>query len=181
MEIRKTLAEDHGQLHDMWMASEFIGVTSVEDSEKGFRRFLSRNPDTCFTAAEKNEVLGAIMSGHDGRVGHLYHLSVKEGHRGEGIGKALTEAALKALKDAGISRADLLMFRENPISGFWASMGFRDREDLGYFDIQLNKDDKWLNRPDRFGGKLRITACPEGTGRCLQFLYFYQGPSSHCK
>ena len=48
-----------------------MGLNSIDDTEEGFKRFLRRNPHTCFCYEEDGILLGAIMAGNDGRRGFL--------------------------------------------------------------------------------------------------------------
>ena len=48
-------------------------------------------------AEEDGRIVGAILCGHDGRRGCLYHVCVDEGYRMRGIGKAMVVAAMEAL------------------------------------------------------------------------------------
>ncbi len=41
-------------------------------------RFLKRNPTTSVVAVEDGKIVGAILCGHDGRRGCLYHVCVDE-------------------------------------------------------------------------------------------------------
>ncbi len=52
-----------------------------------------------------------MLCGHDGRRGFVYHLAVARSQRGRGIGRAIMERSLAALKEAGVLRALLLVAR----------------------------------------------------------------------
>lgn len=100
---------------------------------------LRRNPNTCFVAEENGELVGVIMSGHDGRRGFIYHTMVKNEYRGKGIGKKLVDAALKALEQEGIHKVALVVFEENERGNiFWEKAGFTVREDLVYRNKNLH-------------------------------------------
>jgi hypothetical protein len=51
-----------------------MGLNNLDDSPEGIARYLQRNPSTCFAAEEEGELVGVILSGHDGRRGFIYHL-----------------------------------------------------------------------------------------------------------
>mgnify|MGYP002245021599 CR=1 FL=1 len=65
--------------------------------------FLKRNPTTSVVAVEDDKIVGAILCGHDGRRGCLYHVCVDEAYRMRGIGKAMVVFAMEALKTEGIN------------------------------------------------------------------------------
>ena len=53
--------------------------------------------------------------------------------RKQGIGSALVDAALKSLKQEGIKKVALVVFRKNETGdAFWEKQGFSVREDLNY-------------------------------------------------
>ncbi|MBR6791162.1 MAG: GNAT family N-acetyltransferase [Oscillospiraceae bacterium] len=126
-------AADYDAVHALWLSCPGMGLNSVDDSEEGIARYLSRNPDTCFVAEKDGTVVGAILTGHDGRRGMIYHTAVRPGYRGMGIGRALVDAALQALRDEGISKVNLVAFSRNKGgNAFWEKMGFIERTDLTY-------------------------------------------------
>lgn len=120
-----------------------MGMRSLDDSREGIARFLARNPDTCFLAEEADVLVGAILCGHDGRRGFIYHTCVDKRCRDKGIGRALVERALTALRDQGIHKAALVCFQKNELGNrFWASMGWELRQDLNYWNLSLNDENE---------------------------------------
>lgn len=121
----------------LWAASEGIGLRP-EESLESLERFLARNPglsQAAFASSGGEETLaGCVLAGEDGRRGHLYHLAVAPERRGDGIGRSLCEAALKALASNGISRSAISVFASNDMGlKFWAACGWTLREDLKSF------------------------------------------------
>ena len=78
MNIRVMTIEDFDQVHALWMSIKGFGIRSVDDSKEGIERFLKRNPTTSVVAEEDGKIVGAILCGHDGRRGCLYHVCVDE-------------------------------------------------------------------------------------------------------
>ena len=133
MELRVMVPEDYDGIHALWMSCKGMGLNDVDDSREGIGRFLRRNPATCFVALEGDAIVGCIMAGHDGRRGYIYHTAVKPECRGRGIGRALVEAALTALREERISKVALVAFSRNEEgNAFWECMGFTLRNDLSY-------------------------------------------------
>jgi ribosomal protein S18 acetylase RimI-like enzyme len=137
--IRVMTADDYGAVSALWNASPGIGLRSLDDSERGLKKFLKRNPRTSFVAEQDGELAGAILGGHDGRRGCIYHAAVRDSRRGQGIGKALVEAVEAAMSRAGIHKIGLVSFKSN-IGGnrFWKSLGYAVREDLVYRDKSVH-------------------------------------------
>ena len=133
VQIRKLTPADYAGMYALWMSCAGMGLNDLDDSEEGIRRYLERNPDTCFVAEEDGQIAGVILSGHDGRRGYIYHTAVAPAWQGQGIGRQLAETALGALRDAGIAKVALVAFSRNEAgNAFWERMGFAAREDLVY-------------------------------------------------
>ena len=132
--------EDYDKVKALWMTIHGFGIRSVDDSREGVERFLRRNPTSSVVAEENGEIIGAILCGHDGRRGCLYHVCVAEGHRRRGIGKAMVVFCMNALKAEQINKVSLIAFTRNDIgNAFWNCIGWTKREDLNYYDFTLNE------------------------------------------
>lgn len=140
MDIVKMTMDDYEEVYHLWMNTSGMGLNDVDDSAEGIEKYLKRNPNTCFVAKQSGRVVGVIISGHDGRRGYIYHTAVAMDERQEGIGTALMERALKALKKEGISKVALVAFSKNKIGNdFWEKRGFQAREDLVYRNKALKE------------------------------------------
>ncbi len=138
MNIRKLSIDDYEEIFELWMSTPGMGLNNIDDSKTGVERYLRRNPNTCFAAEICGEISGTILSGHDGIRGFIYHLAVSVSKQNEGIGSALLDAALEALREEGVSRVALVVFEKNEIgNAFWERKGFHVRDDLVYRDITL--------------------------------------------
>lgn len=133
VEIRTMSILDYEGVYRLWVSTPGIGLNSLDDSRKGVERYLGRNPQTSFVAVKGGCVIGAILCGHDGRRGYIYHMAVEVSERNRGIGKALLNAALAALEDECINKAALVVFSHNETGNtFWKQRGFTARKDLIY-------------------------------------------------
>ncbi len=133
MEIRKMTAADYDGVYRLWLDTPGMGLNNLDDSREGIERYLRRNPGTCFVAQKGGRIVGAIMSGHDGRRGYIYHTAVAVPERRQGIGSALLAAAFDALEREGINKVALVVFGRNRDGNrFWEANGFTSREDLVY-------------------------------------------------
>ena len=133
MTIRPMRADDYDRVWALWMSCKNMGFNDLDDSRAGIERLLSRNPDTCFVAEEGGDLAGVILAGQDGRRGYIYHMAVAEAYRRRGVGSALVEKCLAALKAEGIHKVALLVFRYNDAgNAFWEKQGFDLREDVNY-------------------------------------------------
>ena len=125
--------EDYEEILDLWLNTPGMGLNESDDSKEGITAYLKRNPNTCFVARKGARIVGVILSGHDGRRGFIHHTAVAVSERKQGIGSALVNAALKSLKQEGIKKVALVVFRNNETGdAFWEKQGFSIREDLNY-------------------------------------------------
>ncbi len=146
MKIRRFKLNDYDAVYALWRRTSGIDLNHIDDSREGIARYLKRNPHTCFVAdmEDENGIIGVILSGHDGRRGYIYHLCVAGEMRHNRIGTKLVESALDALREEGISKVALVVFKNNEGgNAFWENMGFTAHPDLIYRDKAL-VELKWL-------------------------------------
>ena len=137
--IEKMEIGDYDEIISLWENTEGVGLSGSDDSKKSIKKFISKNPDTCFVVKNNGAIIGTIMAGSDGRRGHIYHLMVKPEYRKQGIGRKLLDKVEEGLRKEGITKAFLVVFRENDIgNGFWEEVGYKTREDLYYRDKRLD-------------------------------------------
>lgn len=139
--VRVMTMEDYDSVYRLWKQIKGFGIRSVDDSRAGIERFLRRNPTTSVVAEEDGKIVGAILCGHDGRRGCLYHVCVDPEYRMRGIGKSMVVFAMEALKKEEINKVSLIAFTKNDIgNAFWNEIGWTKRQDLNYYDFTLNEE-----------------------------------------
>ncbi len=133
--------EDYEGVRELWMSIHGFAIRSLDDSQEGVARFLDRNPGTSVVAvSDSGQIVGAILCGHDGRRGCLYHVCVREDCRRCGIGKEMVVFCMNALKKEGINKVSLIAFTKNDVgNAFWNCIGWTRRLDLNYYDFTLNE------------------------------------------
>ncbi len=140
MAVRTMQIEDYDGVYALWMSIQGFAIRSVDDSREGVTRFLKRNPTTSVVAEEDGRIVGAILCGHDGRRGCMYHVCVQKEYRMRGIGRQMVTYAMEALKKEEISKVSLIAFTVNDIgNAFWNRIGWTRRLDLNYYDFTLNE------------------------------------------
>ncbi len=139
--LRIMTIDDYEQVYALWKQIHGFGIRSVDDSREGIQRFLRRNLATSVVAIEDGKIVGAILCGHDGRRGCLYHVCVDADYRMRGIGKSMVVFAMEALKKEKINKVSLIAFTKNDIgNAFWNEIGWTKRQDLNYYDFTLNEE-----------------------------------------
>jgi ribosomal protein S18 acetylase RimI-like enzyme len=118
--------DDYDAAVDLWNRVEGLDVAEGDDRET-IRRFLARNPGLSRVATEGSKIIGAVLCGHDGRRGYVYHLAVDPAHGRRGLGRRLIDECLAGLKQAGLERVNLLVAHDN-LRGreFWRRCGWED-------------------------------------------------------
>lgn len=138
--VRTMTIKDYDGVRALWMTIKGFAIRSVDDSREGVELFLRRNPTTSVVAEFEGKIVGAILCGHDGRRGCLYHVCVARQFRMQGIGKAMVVKAMEALRAEKINKVSLIAFTSNDIgNAFWKQIGWTKREDLNYYDFTLNE------------------------------------------
>jgi ribosomal protein S18 acetylase RimI-like enzyme len=133
MNIRIMTINDYEQVYSLWLNTPNMGLTNLDDSRDGIGKYLSRNPNTCFVALKDGDIVGVILSGHDGRRGFIYHVAVTQNEQRQGIGSSLVNEAMSALEREGIHKVALVVYVKNQKgNAFWEKYGFTSRNDLVY-------------------------------------------------
>lgn len=139
--IRVMTIEDFPAVLALWSGTEGIGLNPYDDSVPRIAIFIERNPTSCLVWEEMGEIIGVILAGHDGRRGYIYHAAVREERRSEGIGTALADAAIEALKAQGIHKAGMLVMADNQVGNdYWEERGWERRTDVYYRNRVIKMD-----------------------------------------
>jgi N-acetylglutamate synthase len=135
--IRSFEAADFDAVSRLWVESEGLGA-GPGDTPEAVARFLTRNPGLSLIAEEGGAIVAAVLCGHDGRRGQIYHLAVARSHRRRGIGEELVRRCASALGAAAIERVLIRVQAENAgAREFWARVGGRLRDDLVEFTMDI--------------------------------------------
>ena len=146
--FRLVTTEDYDGIYELWNSTEQSrrALNPVDDSREGIARYLKRNPTTCFLALSKDgsgdapQIVGVILTGHDGRRAIIHHMCVHPAFRREGIAKTLVQKAEEALRAEGISKIFGLVFKDNDVANvFWEKQGYTLRTNLNYRNKSLNQ------------------------------------------
>lgn len=140
LNIRQMRITDYENVYRLWKSTPGMGLNTIDDSREGIANYLNRNPTTSFVAEETGEIVGAILAGHDGRRGYIYHAAVSMKFRKRGIGTKLVGSVMESLEKEGIHKAALVVFSSNENGNiFWEKNGFIERTDLVYRNKNLTE------------------------------------------
>ena len=137
MHIVEFTIKDYQKVIALWKSCEGIGLSSA-DSKDSIKAYLKRNAGMSFVARYNNNIIGAVLCGHDGRRGYIHHLAVYADYRNQGIGRSLVEKCISALHSIGIQKCHLFIFssNENGIR-FWEKIGWTCRKDIGVISKEI--------------------------------------------
>ena len=137
MQILDFTMKDYQKVIALWKSCEGIGLSNA-DSEDSIKAYLKRNCGMSFVARNKDEIIGAVLCGHDGRRGYLHHLAVHADFRNQGIGRSLVEKCISALHSIGIQKCHLFIFNSNENGiRFWEKIGWTHRKDIGVISKEI--------------------------------------------
>jgi N-acetylglutamate synthase len=126
IQTREFRIDDYEAAVELWNRAEGLDVSEGDDRET-IRRFLKQNRGLSRIATDGAAIVGAVLCGHDGRRGYIYHLAVDLAYQRHGLGKRLMDECLAGLKRVGLERANILVARDN-LRGreFWRRTGWED-------------------------------------------------------
>jgi len=128
--IQEMELSDHTAVRDLWLQSRMLEMADT-DSPEGLARFLERNPGLSFVARDGEQIVGAVLCGHDGRRGYIDQLMVHESYRRHGIGRSLVSRCIYNLMRIGIRKWHLFVYEDNPGAiAFWGKLGWSERVEL---------------------------------------------------
>lgn len=129
--IRRCRKQDAPAVLELW-AEARNEHASTADRLDDIERLIEDSPAALLVAERGGEIVGALIAGWDGWRGNMYRLAVREGHRRERIGIALTRAGEEYLRDCGVRRVTALVAFEDEVAGaFWGSAGYPQDHDIG--------------------------------------------------
>ncbi|HEY5977876.1 MAG TPA: GNAT family N-acetyltransferase [Solirubrobacterales bacterium] len=129
--VRPSRRQDAEGILQLW-AEARSGHASTTDRLDDVESLVADSPGALLVAERGDEIVGALIAAWDGWRGNLYRLTVREGHRREGIGVTLIRAGEEHLRDRGARRVTALVaFEDDSIAAFWESAGYPLDDDIG--------------------------------------------------
>jgi len=123
---REFVLSDHDHAVALWCEIDSVEICEG-DSREEVAEYLKRNPGLSRVAEADGKMVGAVMCGHDGRRGWIYHLAVAPEYRGRGVGKMLLDDCVRGLQRAGLKRAIILVEGQNAAGHkFWLREGWEN-------------------------------------------------------
>lgn len=129
--VRRCGKQDARAVLELW-AQGRSEHASTADRLDDVERLIAGSPAGLLVAESDGEIVGALIAGWDGWRGNMYRLAVRDGHRRQGIGIALTRAGEEYLRGCGARRITALVaFEDEGAAAFWDSAGYPQDRDIG--------------------------------------------------
>jgi putative acetyltransferase len=126
IQIRAFTMADYAAAVGLWSTIEGLHLNE-SDTPEAVAALLERNPGFSAVAIDGEKIIGAVLCGHNGRAGQLYHLAVAKSHRGRGIGQALVNYCFGKLSEVKIPRCNIFVYSDNNQgNSFWLRNGWLD-------------------------------------------------------
>lgn len=106
---------------ELWQRTNGVGL-AIEETPQMLAAFLERTPAVSSITGIGDCLVGAVLDGHDGRRGYLYHISVEPKHRGCGLARSLVDRTVFHLGSLGLHRATIMVYATNAEEAFVASV-----------------------------------------------------------
>jgi N-acetylglutamate synthase len=123
---RNFVTDDYDAAVALWTKVEGVEIAEG-DAREDIEGYLQRNPDLSRVAEAGSKLVGAVLCGHDGHRGHIYHLAVEPEYQRKGVGELLLNECLAGLRRVGLKRVIILVSRTNAAGrSFWLGRGWED-------------------------------------------------------
>lgn len=105
--------KDYDHVLNLWQNIEAGMAVGPSDAPEEIKKKLQRDPDLFLVAEQREQIIGTIVGGFDGRRGMVYHLAVRNEFRRQGVGQALLVKVEERLKTKGCIKCLLVVLNDN--------------------------------------------------------------------
>lgn len=138
--VREATTEDDEAIIALWNDVGLLRPWNDPQADIAFAR--SSENATLLVAKTGEQIVAAVMTGHDGHRGTVYYLASDPKRRGLGLGRLMMKEAENWLLDKGVWKVNLMVRADNePVLGFYDSLGYRDSK--------VAVREKWIDETKR--------------------------------
>ncbi|RIE01660.1 GNAT family N-acetyltransferase [Cohnella faecalis] len=124
---------DYDQMIELWSSIDGLALSEA-DSRQNIEMYLNRNSRLSYVYEAEGDIVGTILSGHDGRRGYIYHVAVKQEFRKQGIAQRLVDLSMGRLKEEGIDKCHIFVLDDNEAGQqFWSRTGWDKRSGFSVY------------------------------------------------
>jgi ribosomal protein S18 acetylase RimI-like enzyme len=133
---------DFERIIALWQAAGLTHKPNGRDTREAFARQLESGLQTVIgVETEAGELVGVVLTTHDGRKGWINRLAVHPDYRRQGIARSLIAAAEERLREQGIEIFAAMVEPGNDESiTLFAAAGYADWPGLHYFSKRDRPD-----------------------------------------
>ena len=138
--IREMEERDIPKVQDLWRAVN-IELT-YSDKYEELAKMIKHNPGLCLVLEDtlKNEILGAVLGGFDGRRGWIHHLAIHPSIQGKKYGSLMMDKLIIIFQERNTVKLKLEVLNSNKgIIDFYKKLGWDHRTDLSTMSLTLKK------------------------------------------
>ena len=73
------LISDYNSVYNLWLNTSGMGLNAKDDSEEGIKKYLLRNPDSCFVAENNGETEEHVRAAIDDLIATFFGSGAMEG------------------------------------------------------------------------------------------------------
>jgi len=129
---------DYEQVYELWQSIEKGVHVGRSDTLDEIGKKIKRDPDLFLVAESNGNIIGAVMSGYDGRRGLIYHLAVASSFRGQGIGSGLMDEVESRLRAKGCLKCYLLVTLDNiEVADYYMQRGWQHMDQIQLYGKEL--------------------------------------------
>ena len=129
---------DYEQVYELWQSIEKGVHVGRSDTLNEIGKKIKRDPDLFLVAESNGNIIGAVMSGYDGRRGLIYHLAVASSFRGQGIGSGLMDEVESRLRAKGCLKCYLLVTLDNiEVADYYMQRGWQHMDQIQLYGKEL--------------------------------------------
>jgi ribosomal protein S18 acetylase RimI-like enzyme len=130
--VRRCLQSEVPTVLELWAQARSEHASTPDRLDDVVQLVGAESPAALLVAEQDGEVVGALIAAWDGWRGNMYRLAVRDEHRREGIGLALTRAGEAYLRQCGVRRVTALVaFDDGDAGGFWDAAGYPTDREIG--------------------------------------------------
>lgn len=126
-------ANDYEAVRNLWELAGLHIKPVGRDSQDQFAQQLATGLQTVIGAQVDGNLIGVVLTTHDGRKGWINRLAVHPDYRRQGVGQRLIEEAERVLHDQGMRLIAALIEGDNAASlALFEHAGYSDYADIHY-------------------------------------------------
>jgi ribosomal protein S18 acetylase RimI-like enzyme len=130
--VRRCRPNEASAVLDLWAEARSGHARKPDHLDDVMQLIEAESPAALLVAESAGEIVGALIAGWDGWRGNMYRLAVRDEHRREGVGLALTRAGEDYLRQRGVHRVTVLVaFDDHAAGEFWDAAGYPTDREIG--------------------------------------------------